>query len=1255
MKLKRSMTFATSFAIICSMLTPTFAQTSNQLKTNQPKAQEQNVTSLKYDPKSAQLKEEDNVRIIVELEDAPLIEHATKKGKKVSELDQKTIDTVNKDLKNKQNNVKNKAKSKGIKFKEHSSFTNVTNGFSVTTTLKEARELENIDGVKKVSIVNEYERPTPQMNTSTDMVNAGETWENVGYNGEGTVVAVIDTGVDPNHKDFNLTNKDKAELDKNEIKDIVNKEDLKGTYRNEKVPYGYNYMDDNQEVLDLGPGASEHGMHVAGTVGANGDREKGGIKGVAPETQILAMKVFGNNPQMGSTFGDVIIKAIDDSVILGADVINMSLGSTAAYVLPDDPEQMAVERATENGVVCAISAGNSNVFGSGYDNPYSKNPDIGVVGSPGLANDSIQVASIENTHVTASALDYSINGEAKKAAYTKSGPDMYEAFKGQKLEYVNCGLGKTTDFNDSVKGKIALVQRGEIAFTDKIMNAQNAGAIGVVVYNSVGGGDALINMAYPSEQGGKIPAVFIGYTNGNDLANTTTKEVSFNGKTTSIVNGASGKMSSFSSWGVTPNLDFKPEITAPGGNIWSTAQNDGYKGMSGTSMAAPHVAGGSSLVLQRVDEEFNLSGSERVNRAKNLMMSTAKAHKDQGRNQGIAGSGNYTSPRRQGAGTMDLYAATTTPVIVTAKSGISKVTLKEIDEQTNFTLKLENFSDKDVTYKVNGNVQTDLAYDQYNHLEAQSIYKKGTKEHPITFDKQEITVKANSTAELKVSVDLNNTVTAFEEKDLKEVFENGNFVEGFVTFTDVEDKAPELSIPYVGFYGEWDKANIIDDSIYDEVESFYGLTAMSWLDKEKGEYNFLGYDVNGENLDINNIAFSPNSDGHMDDVVPVVSLLRNAKELDIDILDKDGNVIRDLAIQENLRKNYYDGKYAKHTSEDMWTWDGKANNKVVEDGVYTYRIRTRIDMKDSKWQTVEFPVRVDTVEPSIENFRRDKKNSTLEVVASDDASNVYSYAIVDGDKVVAENSEGKFDLSKLDYSNKARVRVYDYAGNYTEKKLPGKNEIDTDTPVDPENPEVPSYNEPTGPAQGDTTMPTIKVMTPDFLGIQQNSKVVFSGSIEDDSSLEYFRVNGKDAEYKFNTATGKWDFAVELDLEQGYHAVRFEGKDSSGNAIDFVHKIFVDTQAPEISINNLPNNTREDSIVLKGNISDNLPGMRVKVNGNMIANMNADWEEYVDEVPPASYVLDYEVKLQKGKNTIVIEAEDDGGNVSTKTISIVKK
>lgn len=320
---------------------------------NTDKKEKAIITQISQDENLTSLKDSDKVRIIVELNDNSVIEEATAQGKKGAEMKSSEIEKVQKKLLDKHKKVKKNIKAKGIKFEELNEFTNIANGFSIETTLGEAKTIGALDEVKSVSIANEYERPEPKMNNSGEITNTQST-NNLGYTGEGTIISIIDTGIDSSHKDMVLTDASKAELDSSEVESIVNNESLPGKFYTEKVPYGYNYMDGNNEIRDLGPDASEHGMHVAGIAGANGDVENGGIKGTAPEAQLLSMKVFGNNPAMSYTFGDIIIKALDDSVILGADVINMRLGSTAAFVNDEDPEQAAVNRAVDNGVVVSI-------------------------------------------------------------------------------------------------------------------------------------------------------------------------------------------------------------------------------------------------------------------------------------------------------------------------------------------------------------------------------------------------------------------------------------------------------------------------------------------------------------------------------------------------------------------------------------------------------------------------------------------------------------------------------------------------------------------------------------------------------------------------------------------------------------------------------------------------------------------------------------------------------------------------------------
>ncbi|MCS0542945.1 S8 family serine peptidase, partial [Aeromonas veronii] len=242
-----------------------------------------------------------------------------------------------------------------------------------------------------VYIATEYKIPNEEveMKYSKELVQAQEAWREYNFKGEGMVVGIIDSGIDPSHKDMILTDSSTAKLTQDEVDSDISEFDLPGQFWNEKVPYGWNYMDNNEDILDDDVDTGMHGMHVAGTVAANGDEETGGIKGVAPEAQLLALRVFGEG--VPSTYGDIYIKAIDDALKLGADVLNMSLGSTAGFVDADSPEQQAVKRAVDNGVVMSISAGNSALFADGYFYPYASNPDYGVVGSPSVSYDSISV------------------------------------------------------------------------------------------------------------------------------------------------------------------------------------------------------------------------------------------------------------------------------------------------------------------------------------------------------------------------------------------------------------------------------------------------------------------------------------------------------------------------------------------------------------------------------------------------------------------------------------------------------------------------------------------------------------------------------------------------------------------------------------------------------------------------------------------------------------------------------------------------
>lgn len=1005
----------------------TGAITPNQLDAQKPTLDRTNLKATNLhniDP-------DKEVRVVVEMEgDAP-VEVATKKGKKYDELSKGERKQLEKDAKNKQKAAKDKIKGKKINIKYEQEFDAVVNGFSGKVKYADIEKIKEVDGVKEVYIATEYHIPNEEtdMKYSKKLVQAQQAWRDFGYTGEGMTVGIIDSGVDPSHKDFVLSDNSNAELSEDEAKSAISEFGLPGQFFNEKVPYGWNYMDNNNDILDDNVDTGMHGMHVAGTVAANGDEENGGIKGVAPEAQILALRVFGEKE--ASTWGDIYIKAIDDALKLGADVLNMSLGSPAGFVDAESAEQQAVKRAVDNGVVMSISAGNSTYYGNGYFYPYASNPDYGVVGSPGVSFDSISVASYENDYMDVDTVNVSIDGgKTEQVMFLSAGQTAPTV--GESYELVEAGIGAPSDFEGKdVEGKFALIQRGTLDFVTKALNAQAAGAAGAIIYNNT---DGTVNMA--TDAAITIPQLFMLKADGDRYAAALKAgqavTVNFGGEQMTIPNTAAGKMSDFTSWGITPNLDFKPEITAPGGQIYSTADDNQYQVMSGTSMAAPHVSGGSALVLQRVDEEFGLEGADRAKLAKKFLLNTSNP---------VEFGKAPVSPRRQGAGLMQLHAALSTPVTVTdSKTGEAKVALKEVkDNIVTFSLTAENHSDEAVSYEVSASAQTDspvngggVFVSAPNMFGAIDLGEVATVNGGSTIE-----VPAHGTATFEVTVDVSDW-----DADLKSYFTNGYWLEGFVKLTDPTDTNPDLVVPYVGFKGDWNAAPIFDASAWDP-STYYGYTGVLTHVGE-GSYDYLGVDQATGELNPELIAISPNGDGSNDSATYILSLIRNAKDFKLSVVNEDGKVVKEIASEEDVRKNYYDGgRGAMYYLIPEWTWDGTMENgQKAPEGQYYLKVDATLDFEGAQSQSTTFPVKLDVTGPELE-ATLDKNSKTVTVDVADENSGVaYWYVTVDGE-VAGQyvNGETTYELTKWlrGKNQKVAVVAVDNAGNKTVNNIEAHN------------------------------------------------------------------------------------------------------------------------------------------------------------------------------------------------------------------------
>lgn len=984
---------------------------------------------------------------------------------------------------------------------EERNFNVLFSGFTMKMTTEEALKVrENIPEVKQIFIDYRYNRPDEKINmyNSSKMVNAPEAW-NLGYKGEGRVVSVIDSGADINHPAMRLTDATKAKYDKQAIDELISKHLLKGQYLNEKFPYGYNFMDHNMDLKDTNADTGMHGMHVSGTVGANADDEEAkannGIKitGIAPEAQILVMRVFGQD--VATTNTSAYIEAIEESIILGADSMNMSLGSMSGSEQGIDlGMDLALQNAKKAGSIVAIAGGNDFYTTWGNDNPRATNPDWGVMGTPGVAESAFTVANYNNNSMVTDASTFIKDENGKEIEVVAKAMDTIDDavdtgfISMQEYEIVDVGLGNTeADYNgQGVKGKIVLAQRGVNSFADKIKLAQSKGAIAFLLGNNEADKpDYFIIMQTQTK--GLIRGYSVTYRNymkikqniADAKAAGKVPMIKINTEKHEMANPGQYKMNESTSWGPNPSLRLKPEITAPGGEIYSTVNTDGgrYESMTGTSMATPHVAGGIALVNQFLQEKkFNFEGAEKHQFIKNIMMATATPILYENV------KGFYNSPRVQGAGLMNLEAAVN-PYLVTLTDASGKMSNGKAvvefgsikDEKLDLNLKLKNYSNKPATYKVHGIAQTDQVKDGKITFEPAKLGEANFAE---------ITVNANSEANFTGVIDLTGKLETAKKNQ-----PNGFFIDGFIFF---ESKAnaegakefADLSVPYLAFYGDWASLPIIDrfadDIVFEESPSgkiwadnipfwYQGTEYKDFPGKYFDQWNFThfyskwhdggrmiqGYQAWSDKY-LGEFAVSPNGDSDKDEMSFHGVFLRNADNLKFEFINETGEVVKTIVepYRSTIKKNYYKQKY---TEDPVWTWRGEdKNGGQVPDGNYKVKITASAQDNKSSEQEYVKTVYVDREKPEIELIDAkqdtDTNSVTIKFKATDDRSGLAwmdVFELGDATEYVYEEVPGeekslifnaRFDNLKADFKlsdnmDKIWIGAMDMAGNYFERTL----------------------------------------------------------------------------------------------------------------------------------------------------------------------------------------------------------------------------
>jgi len=789
------------------------------------------------------------------------------------------------------------ARSAGVSFTERYTFETLWNGLSINARASDIKKIRGIEGVKSVWPVIAIDGPEkPAENgvnlaTAIQMTGADKAQDDLGFTGAGIKVAIMDTGIDVDHADLGG--------------DGVARNDSE-LFPTARVAYGYDLVGDDFNADSTSPSfnpvatpdpipddCAGHGTHVAGITGANG-----AVKGVAPDVTFGAYRVFGCD---GSTFADIMIAAMEMALADGMDVLNMSIGSSFQW--PQYPTAVAASRLVEHGMVVVASIGNSGTSG------------LYAAGAPGLGDNVIGTASVDNTHVF---LPYFLvdDREIGYVPMTFAGPTPTSGTE----EYVYIGRACNGDpLEADPTGVAALITRGACSFNQKATNAIAAGATSVIIHNSSPG---TFNGTLGSPVDGVTPVVGISLADGEYMRDAAVvAELTWTDQMTSAPNPTGGLISSFSSYGLSPDLALKPDITAPGGSIFSTypLEQGGYATLGGTSMASPHVAGAAALLLEAHPATNAMDVRDVLqNSADPILLNVAPI------------PGILEVVHRQGAGLVDIDDAITADTLVQP----GKIAVGE-SESGPFVqvLTIHNNGSSDATY--------DLGHEAaISTSGVTAVTGFFFSDADVEFDPATVSVPAGGYANVTATIHAATGPTAFGQYG------------GYIVVQNQAGGEP-LRVPYAGFVGDY-------QSIEHMAGDPYGMPWLAVLIggsyfKVNGPEDWI-YTMEGDDVPFFLIHF----DHQVEYLV--------AKVFEADTAKPVHPVFNDAFVYEYLPRN------SSSTGFFAFDWDGtrihsngyngkgytKDLTKVVPDGNYVVEIRALKANGDrnnpAHWETWQSPV-----------------------------------------------------------------------------------------------------------------------------------------------------------------------------------------------------------------------------------------------------------------------------------------------------------
>ena len=779
---RRILSLLLTLALVLGLTTPVFAaSSSNSSKLKAAWEKVENAASMKQqllsknkveELKSEPLyKDSDRVRVSIILSRKATLDMGYEASSIAKNANAKSY---REGLKTDQKTIAQRISSQALGGKSLDVVWNLTlaaNIISANVLYGQIEAIKGVDGVRDVVVENRYEPALasreeldPDMSVASGMTGGNQAWLS-GYTGAGTAVAIVDTGLDLEHKSFDpkafdysisTIDKDVDLITKDEIAAVLDQlnasEMYEGltaddVYRSTKVPFAFNYVDGGLDVLHSNDRQGEHGSHVAGIAAGNRfvSDGKGGFtealsevrtNGEAPDAQLMVMKVFGKG---GGAYDSDYMAAIEDAIVLGAASTNLSLGSGNPGLANAGQYEEILNKVAQSDMILAMSAGNSyhwaNSTTLGY--LYAEDKSFATNGSPGSYTNTLASASVENDGFTGAYIEF--NGTNIYYTETSDYGNKPLVTVGGTYDYVYIdSYGADVDENDNftvnmfegidLTGKVGITNRGTSSFYVKANAIAGAGAVAAIIANNQPG---TINMNLTGYMY-TAPAVSITQADAQLLKKGATSKDTVkyteNGteKTADVYYGTIKvgsdvgtvvygedryTMSDFSSWGVPGNLSLKPEITAPGGNIYSVngyhldesgkpaGGHTAYENMSGTSMASPQTAGLAAVLRQYIEENGleEKTGLTARQLATSLLMSTAKPliSKD---------TETYYSLLNQGAGLAKVdqainsrtYIVMDESATASAKDGKVKAELGEVGDKFEVGFTIYNMSGEDI-------------------------------------------------------------------------------------------------------------------------------------------------------------------------------------------------------------------------------------------------------------------------------------------------------------------------------------------------------------------------------------------------------------------------------------------------------------------------------------------------------------------------------------------------------------------------------